>query len=219
MWEIRRIATAATCVLVLMPMMQAQPAERPAWDWTTEERLAVRTDAEAARARVEKSERRQRRAAQATRPVDTITGKDNPELFLPHQVFEELVHLAFMRGARDGEMLREGFSIEAKPLELPADFWDRLRTITTIYQSDLRAFSEANKQAWQTKSERDRQIVAQRYDIMCRSRAEALSEARKAFGRQRFDRFLYGVVVRGMFSTAFSPVNGELLRRAEEGCR
>lgn len=217
-FRIMRLSAFAVALTLLPAVAQAQPPERPAWEWTTEERLAVRTDAEAARARVDKSERRQRRAAQATRPVDTITGNDNPELFLPHQVFETLVDLAFMHEARHGEMVQEGFTPDVKRHGLPADFWVRLRTVTTIYVADMRELHAVQQRNRGVRTEAQ-ESFAQAYDTMCRSRADALAAARHEFGRERFDRFLYEVIVKGMFSTAWSPVNGDLLRRAEEGCR
>ena len=53
----------------------------------------------------------------------------------------------------------------------------------------------------------------------CRSRAEALSAARREFGSKRFDRFLYEVIAVNMFHVAEELPRAEDLRRAEGGCQ
>jgi hypothetical protein len=53
----------------------------------------------------------------------------------------------------------------------------------------------------------------------CRSRADALAAARKEFGRERFDRFLYEVIAVHMFLAADRLPDPEILRQAELGCR
>lgn len=69
------------------------------------------------------------------------------------------------------------------------------------------------------EAERRPDLLSARHDAVCRTRADALEKARREFGRERFDRFLYEVMAVNMFSTAFvTPVNPALLRRAEEGC-
>ena len=61
-------------------------------------------------------------------------------------------------------------------------------------------------------------LELKRTDV-CRSRAEALAAARKAFGRERFDHFLYEYVAINMFEITDRLPTAEQLRQWEGGCR
>jgi hypothetical protein len=200
----------------------AEPAPRRSWEWTLEDRIALRTSAEAAQQRLLVSGRRTKGVAKfaanakSATVVDSFDGQTHPELFLPYQVFEELVKLSLLSDVRTSQLFREGLSPEVQRYGLPPDFWDRLRTISAIYTADVHAMRNAQlKVAANQKTD----SVTDRYRALCRSRAEALAAARAEFGRQRLDRFLYEVIAVNMFSTAFSLPDPALLRQAEEGCR
>jgi len=208
----------ASVLLCALPL-HSQAKKKPAWEWTLEERIAALTNPELARMRL--GERRQRVQSTSTASpwVDSYDGKTHPELFLPHEVFEQLISMAFVADARITQGMREGFMPEVTRHGLPRDFWSRLETITTIYVADERALRDLHES-------RDKQNPAQyermrnlKYKDECRTRADALAAARQAFGRERFDRFLYEVIAVSMFTATDLLPDGARLRDAEEGCR
>lgn len=213
-------------ILVAFPLI-AQSRKEP-WQLTVEERIALRTDPQLARERVRKD-----RAAQPPRTpealasaaviADAFDGRTHPELFLPHQVFQKLVQLAFLDPPRTGEVIRRGFTPDVRRHGLPPDFWRRLESLSTIYASDYRAMMDLlhSQNGQQTAAGRERveKALALKQVDVCESRAAALAAARREFGRDRFDRFLYQVIAVGMFTVTDRLPDPNLLRDAEEGCQ
>ncbi|MGN6185919.1 MAG: hypothetical protein ACTHQM_19975 [Thermoanaerobaculia bacterium] len=222
-----KITLAGILILLTAVPMSAQSARRP-WEWTLEERLALRANSVAARERVHAS--RDALKAETNRSsqdevVDVITGKTHPELFLPHEVFDELMQLAFLSKPRVSDSFRHDMAPIVAEYGLPSDFWERLRTLTAIYIADAhRAYDfPANRKPAAQSTQRDREEFDREfnrnYAVLCRSRVDSLAKARQEFGTERFDRFLYGAIARNMFRTSFSAEDPQILRRSEEGCR
>jgi hypothetical protein len=207
-----------------------QPAKlaKPAWQFTDEERIALRTNAALARQRV--AERRQRRTTTSTHAAgadgqqyaDSFEGKTHPELFLPNEVFDEFVGLAFAGDARMREIVRHGMAADVRNAGLPPDFWERLEAMIAIHVADFRAerdlLSSRSKVSGPARERVVKALEQKRADV-CRSRADALAAARSAFGRERFDRFLYDAVAINMFYLSDRLPTAEQLRRWEGGCR
>lgn len=221
---IQTVAVLVLAVMAVVPVI-AQSPKQP-WMLTLDERIALRTNPGLARERVRDGKDLQTSSESAADPdvvVDAFDGKTHPELFLPYQVFDELVGLAFLGppGMNDG--IRAGFLPEVKRHGMPGDFWQRLQTVSTVYLADYRAVSDL----LDTDSPHLNTPARQRMDAAlqlkhadaCRSRADALAAARKEFGRERFDRFLYEVIAVHMFSVADRLPDPEILRQAERGCR
>lgn len=213
-------------LLSLAALPLAAQSRREPWMLTVDERIELRTNAALAQARVRERGRMQVSTAQANaeeRPiVDAFDGRTHPELFLPHQVFEELVSLAFVSAPRTGDVVRRGLKGAVARHGLPPDFFDRLQSITSVYTSDLWALRDAvasRRQQTGAARERGQKQLTLRNDDVCRSRADALAAARREFGRERLDRFLYEVIAVNMFSVADRLPDAALLRRAEGGCR
>jgi hypothetical protein len=176
-----------------------RPAKQ-AWQFTDEERLALRTNATLARQRV--AESRQRRATnsihamsvQQERLADSLDGA-HPELFLPFEVFRNFVDLASDPRSRDA--FRHFSAANVRNAGLPPDFWQRLDPIIAFHVADLRAEKDLlTSHSKLSGPERERVVAAlqlKQADV-CHSRADALAAARKAFGREHFDRFLYEYV-------------------------
>lgn len=210
--------TLAGILVLLSVPMSAQSARGP-WEWTLDERLALRANSVAARERVHAS--RDALKAETNRSsqdevVDVITGKTHPELFLPHEVFDELMQLAFLSKPRVSDSFRHDMAPIVAEYGLPPDFWERLRTLTAIYIAD--AHRAYDFPANQKPAAFDREFN-RNYAVLCRSRVDSLAKARQEFGTERFDRFLYGAIARNMFRTSFSAEDPQILRRSEEGCR
>ena len=217
-------------LLLLFPVttFEAQTNRKP-WEWTLEERIAARTSPEAVRARMKNVPGVKANDATATdersyrKPLaDQFDGKDNPELFLPHQVFDLLLKFAFTTDAEMARGFRRHLTPDVVKHGFPRDFWFRLEGISAAYVADYRA-QRALLETIRQQTGKDREKSEQRLELKhrdaCRSRADALAAARHEFGRERFDRFLYEVVVVGMTHGADRIPDPELLRHAEEGCR
>ena len=105
---------------------------------------------------------------------------------------------------------------------LPPDFWRHLQSLSTIYVADL---SDAHQigvgmqRLHGRQRERAEEALTFKHTDLCRSRADALAAARKEFGHERFDRFLYEVIAVNMFYAADRLPYADLLLKAEEGCR
>jgi hypothetical protein len=149
-------------------------------------------------------------------------GKTHPELFLPHEVFRNFVGWAFEGDARMRDTVRDGMAADVRNAGLPPDFWERLDALIAFHVAEVRA--ERDLLASRSKlSGPDRERVVKALELkrsdVCRSRAEALAAARNAFGRERFDRFLYDSVAINMFYLSDRLPTVEQLRSWEGGCR
>ena len=201
----------------------ASPQEKRPWALTVDERLALRANPQLAAQRTGTVKTLGVASAKSsTQWVDRFSGKDHPELFLPHEVFGQLVNMAFTGPPRANEIVREGFAPDVKRYGFPPDFWERLRVITAPYVADVNAMRDnlagVRQQSGRSRQRAEQALALSHADV-CRSRAEALAAVRNAFGHERVDRFLYEVIVTGMFHSEDRVADAALLRRAEGGCR
>lgn len=212
-----RFIAALTVLLLVSAGASAAPKnERRAWEWTVEERIALRTDPAAASERVNASRKGLRvgtNQANAQNVRDRFSGATHPELFLPTEVFDELMKLAFLLKPRVNDAFRQEMAAIVAEYGLPKDFWERLRNLSAIYIADANRAHEFPR-----RDEFDREFN-RNYALLCRSRVDALAKARQEFGAERFDRFLYGAIARNMFNTSFGPEDAGALRQMEAGCR
>src|ERR1051325_4189236 len=204
------------------------PDGRPAWQFTDQERVALRTNPALARERV--AERRERvgggklhaTSLDGQQLADSLDGRTHPELFLPFEVFRHFVVLAFAEDARLRDIVRHGMDADVKKAGLPPDFWERFERVIAFHVADLRAerdlLASRSKASGAARERVEKTLELKRSDV-CRSRADALAAARTAFGRDRFDRFLYDAVAIHMFQITDRLPTAEELRRWEGGCR
>ena len=217
--------SASLVLLLVASGLSAQTSK--SWLLSLEERIALRTNPELARQRLHDRGQMRVSATSLGNPaavpfVDSFDGRTHPELFLPHEVFGELIKLAFSESSRTGQVVREGFVPAVKRHGLPPDFWSQLQSVSAVYIADLLAVNDIRAGARQKSGparERGEKALALRSRDLCRSRAEALTAARTTFGRERFDRFLYEVIAVNEFYAADRLPDPRVLRNAEEGCR
>jgi len=198
---------------------------KPAWQFTDEERIALRTNSALAEQRVAgKQQSNTARGVHATsvRPqqlADSLDGAHR-ELFLPFEVFSEFVNLGFDPRSRDA--FRHFSAAEVRNAGLPPDFWERLDALIAFHVADVRAerdlLDSRSKMSGPARERVAKALELKRSDV-CRSRAEALAAARKAFGREHFDRFLYEYVAVNMFQITDRLPTAEQLRQLAGGCR
>jgi hypothetical protein len=213
-------------LLIASPMV-AQPAEP--WKWTLEQRLAARFDPAMRAARVAEVEARDakmkpnRASASAMglqAPGDVIDGNLHPELFLPTELFERFIRMVYVT---DWRPMIQPHATDV--LRTDAD-WDALAERVAAYGANLAEDQELYLE--QTRSARPRRIeidkrLAELRAARCSLEKDAFRAVRQHFGAERFDRFLYVVVSRGIASVyaATDPVaeTRARLTRNEEACQ
>src|ERR1051325_129387 len=214
-----------------LPALAASTPAKPAWQWTTEERLAARFDSAARNQRVDAylSERAARHGRQSTlsmpvttaRPTDVIHGSKHPELLMPHEIFTTFSRAAYEQEDDTSKAIREDASRGAVPLGLPADFlvsWKNIaQRFITFQREELRLRRELNS-GRSTQPQRDKARLREMAISECRSRAIAMHDMRAKFGTL-FDRFLYDVAAKNVFRDIYEPISAQQLRSEEEGCR
>jgi hypothetical protein len=167
------------------------------WEWTSRERAEARRDPVKRRERVraEDDERRTwpASAKRLPRAADVIDGAKHPELFFVTELFESLVRSAFVT-LPDAypHVVRQRTS----DLFTDADDWKRFAAIAVGYAAVLRTEHNAANAL-------DKNAVSAMQSQKCAAEARALREARRTFGKTRFDRMLYETVPVSM-KTSFS---------------
>jgi hypothetical protein len=222
-------STPAIAFLILFGMnaTSAPPAAetvKQPWQWTTEERIAARTDVASRQSRRE----RYHVAHPATPPGgsagvlpidDEITG-EHPELFLPTELFEVLTRSTLMTADATSEEFRKLARQKAAAVGLPPEFLDVVTAEAGEATEAQRRYLELmervgrgarNEQALQAELAADVQDLC----VKC---AASVRRLRARYG-QRFDQFLYTAVAPIAFRTSFGPgTTAGGLRRQELGC-
>lgn len=219
MSRVERIVSLRCCIvlgLTLAALPSSSAAQsKAAWDWTVDERLAARFDPAKIRERDEAYVAKYSAAHPELRSEhDTahtglryrIDGTRNPELFLPHELFDHL-----LRGVASEERMRSNVRWESAAGLRGAGFdpdlfWPALESLSASYIP------------WIGK-----RGGLSRHDAYerCHARYVALEAARQRFGATQFDRMLYTVVApqsQFVVGTSF-PNPAEDLRREATGCQ
>lgn len=248
----RRAGHALACSLALVTLITltawnppagatAQPPVKndkpgkPAWRWTLEERLAMRFDPEAIKARAAKRVA-EREAMLLRMPPqseddlfstpepriadrDTIEGWKTPELFLPTELFDHLLDMGFPPAGTFQEEGRQVIETRAVALGFGHDLWIRLERAAAPYlklQAEHRrlAIARASTPSVKERPENDLSLP------LCRARADAFAAAKAELGEESFLRLLY-LGVTPSFSTSYSVEEGlaEKMLYVERGCR
>ncbi len=207
---------------LLSGIAQGQVPAKQIWQWSDEERLAIRFDPESMRARVRNAKADGNiRGEEEER--DVVYGTRNPELFLPFEVYRHLISTVFTTNLGARGVFRDGFLERASALALGPDFWERLEEAV---RPDLQARAEVRALAARLASapESGKADLSREMDqtqsLGCRTREQGLEAARRAFGQEVFDQFLYIGVAPGMgLASVDSHVSADHLRYLSGGCR
>ena len=205
-------------------------ADRPPWEWTDAERLALLTDdaAAAERVRTNRASWRPRaikveahapgRAAAMPEPYDIIVGKRDPHLLFAWELFDVMVAQAFADNPIAREAYRGSKEEHRRNLQLPEDFWERLESITAPYRADrLREREIGLAQIGQQGSARIPESTEDMGSRLCRSRYAAIVEAQRQFGPV-FIRFLYDAVTPGFSVVVLEKPGPKVLKIANGEC-
>ncbi len=183
--------------------------DKPAWAWDDSDRITARMDDAAARVRVRRDRTRKSATGPATEsvstePVDVIDGKYDPHLFLPFELFDQLMTMGFADDVRTRAVYRAIKDPYRQRLGLPEDMWERLESIAAPYRSDRKREREnAFSSLPATERLAEGKEIAM---LLCRDRYAALQEADRQFGPS-FKRFLYEAVASSMSSVVIRKDN------------
>lgn len=237
----RPILALAFLSLFLPGTQSTQAAEgktyettKPAWQWTLEERLAKRFDPEAMRARVaayaaELDAHRDKSGKlwgeddipewmRHRTDVALIKGALNPELFLPRELFINLLMSAFPAEGYDTSEYKRMIEDRAAALGLGSDLWTRLRKVAAhvlVLERKREKLARENPSAVITEgTEMSADDI-----VLCRSQAQALAQAEAEFGKELFLRLLYQAVTPSLqTSDTLYEGTAEHKRYLERGC-
>jgi|GEM_PF-716863 len=214
-------------------------AIRPAWEWTDDERLAVRFDPAAIRERTSReatepygawtpaatTQQSGRSQAQATGTFrNVIVGRRNPELFMPFELFTFLIEGGFNEDARQRENFRKSHaSVVARTGLQPEKFWELVELASTDYIANMRheqALAHKLNRA-NTDDERMalRQQIKNNQQPQCAQRAAALAAAARRVGGTAFYRVLYEGIAPMITVGSTEPDLAASYRYAAGGCQ
>jgi hypothetical protein len=226
------------CILLLLGSSAAgTPPRRRAWEWTTEERIAARTDRDAQQLRVAQSRAASERstngsarhvatdakqdAGAASLHEDSIHGSREPELMMPTEIYTIFMRAAYAHEDDVARSVREDAAEKIAIAGLPADLLQSLEMESFEFIS-LQREEESLREAMATTPDDPTPIFKKVADIErqeCPLRAAAIRRMREQYGKAVFDRFLYEVVAPGAFTEFGTALDAATLLRMEEGCR
>ena len=208
-------------IVLLVPQGAATAAtvhlHKPAWQWTLDERLAARFDPAAQAAR-EAAHRDVIAHLHLGGPADIVDGKVAPELFLPSELFNHLLKVAFLEVGALGPEPRRAIEERAAGLGFARDLWPRLETAAwpylKLHGAHSRLFGSGDALDGKGLFGRPSSELAD-----CRLRAEALASAKANFGEKPFLRLLYEAVApTTRVSYTVNSMSRAQARFIEEGC-
>ena len=163
---------------------------------------------------------RARSTAVQSGSADVIDGREHPELFLPYELFDFLAvgveptrHGAYVRQLLDPKVHLLGYTSE--------QFWNVFATVAHPYMEAQKTAKERGSHSSTfVTSSGEKLFVPVNRDI-CAERIRSLNDARTAFGREQFDRFLYTAVASEAASSFAGnvPNRSEQLRYMARGCK
>lgn len=171
---------------------------KEAWKWTLEQRMDARFA--------------------ETRPASaggdrSVVGKENPELFLPTELFQTLVNLTLVpEDPKFRAHYQEKFRIRAKAANLGEDF-------LSVLEENTRDFVTESVRIRKLSKEDDKAGAAAQYAsalAQCGLVARGLADLRKHYGEEAFDRFLYTAVAPE--TNVSTDMNRDRLLFMERGC-
>jgi hypothetical protein len=205
---LRRISVFTFLLALSIPALGSR---RPS-DLSIDERLALRFDTKAA------SERAHAFAREINRPVDAevvIQGTRNPEVFLPHELMDNLLLATLAHEGEKRRLIEETYEegLHAISAE-PAQFWTDLHDAGKAYHAAWSAVV-TEKRLDRNKAEQPRLTGAA--VALCRARKDALVFMRSRYAR--FDEFLYATVAPRIQLVSRVTADAPTLRMIEGGCK
>jgi hypothetical protein len=216
---IHLLLLAALCTAV--PVASGQTTKKQAWEWTNAERIAARTNPALMRQRVvahgpfKHSPHADPRTIWGE-PADVLDGQRNPELFLPEELFQQMILHGYV-----GDLWRDAYAAPMQKAGLPVDIWETLEPAIPQFIDDLQRrddLQQKRKTVERSAWPKIQAEIAAGEPALCRHRSEALATARRLYG-VALDRFLYDHIARSTGSTSTEPEDPRKLQAIAGGCR
>ncbi len=199
------------------------------WQWTDEERVEVRFDPNAMKARLDRHFAKAEAEGRSIRfpPQLVVDGASNPELLMPWEVFERLLTSGFSDGPRVREAFRASVAEQATAiLGSKHNLWAILEDVAFDFLASRREEMALARTVRAATSAERKKIFAEIEVVQspqCGYRADALRAARLVYGADSFDRFLYEAVApRGTLVGSLDRTRAEhrsLLLFVQGGCK
>jgi len=188
---------------------------RPAWTWTVDERLDRRFDP------ANSTKRREGQAGGGS-ASNLVDGAQDPQLLLPHEVFDHLLTKAFFSRPEEAAQAREEIAGAARLRGLGDGFLDDLGRLAADYLQ-VRHAQDVYPTVYATTPNPEKEKVSEEMDrawyAVCRARNEALQAVRSLHGEETFYRFLYEAVAPSMtVRVADASLIRDRLRFEAQGC-
>jgi hypothetical protein len=210
------LAALEVGALPQQPVLQTDPAAesappaaaKPAWKWTLEERLAARFDAE---------QQKKRNAADVAEGYTdwddehtvTIVGRTHPEVFLPWELFDQLLRSGLAEDLEVRQAMRSVIEERAVALGFGLELWDQLEQLgARFHQLKQQRLEDARRGVPSPTaglSAEERLRLAS--EGPCGVRAEAFAAALKLWGEEKTLRLLYEAVAPDAFVTTLRSAN------------
>jgi hypothetical protein len=174
----------------------------------TEERIAKRVNPAEREARRARAMQNTRFIAPGFTPID---GSVEPELFLPVELVTRLVLNTSAPHERARELYRAPIASHGWNYE---QFWDVLHSAAGLYLSLMQQSGVLQQQT------RGRADLSQLEPQLCAVSVDLLATARKAFGQEEFDEFLYrsfAPPIRTLIADRADTADA--LRKKDRGCK
>jgi hypothetical protein len=155
---------------------------------------------------------------------DVVQGNKNPELFLPFELYQDLLMRAFSPVPEVSQAYRDEYLSRSGGSRFDNDFWQRLEQTARPYLDAIKAQRALVKEYQEAhpgrRAEIDRQADARGTED-CRLLVQSLETVRATFGREAFDRFLYEAVASSMTHASGSGggISADQLRYLAGGCQ
>jgi hypothetical protein len=226
---LRKLLMRHVALLVALLCSSVVAAAREPWEWTVDERLQLRFDAAAVRERLSSH-----RVDSATRrtpssngvsvgealPMDYISGKTHPELYLPFEIVTMFVRAAYGSDDDVAEGFRVSAAQRAASLGLPEDFM-------SVFAREADGFIAMMKEDVALRdriaSAGDAPRAATELELLelrlCPVRFSLMQRMRALYG-SGFDRWLYGGLAPDWSTAIFTTRrDADTLRKTERGCQ
>ena len=147
-----------------------------------------------------------------------INGRETPELLFPTELMDLL--LIQMSEGTPGEInnAKEIYRRDLEALGWEFDsFWNTVSQAADKYFVTRRLFTDLQRQSLGKRpTGPEREFLTR---DLCRARAAALAQARRQFGGESFDRFLYTAVAPTVLASFTPKTDPTTLRQLERGCQ
>lgn len=218
---------AILAILILAQAVSSPHRDTPkqAWEYTDEERFAMRFDPVSMRERAEHSARQRGRTSELDAIADgnvpnVVEGLRNPELFLPFELFTLLIRDAYFAEPEWQQMTRK----RLQPFGAGDDFWSAMESSAEPMINTRIEERELSKKLSSATSDEERRRISGEYDAAtgqahCAIRYEALRRATEVIGRERLYRVLYEGIAPGLSTTSRDPDLYSRFQFLNGGCR